>query len=130
MRGAYSKLYQQRMRIEQRTAKGQWGTTTGDDDIREVPSADLVPLSRGIEELDKRHHRGIAEFTQKLPSQVGGRGAGVGGGETGAKGGQGRRCSKDSVSAWQLGGIGGTVTGLCTQLPAPFSSSKSFMCCR
>ena len=90
VRGAYSKLYQQRMRIEQRNAKGQWGTTTGDDDIREVPSADLVPLSRGIEELDKRHHRGIAEFTQKLPSQVGGRGAWSGGGIVLSKGGIGQ----------------------------------------
>ena len=31
---------------------------------------DLEPLSRGIDELDRRHRKGIADFTQKLPSQV------------------------------------------------------------
>ncbi len=70
VRGAYSKLYQARLRIEQRTTRGQWGTVTGDDDVREVPITDLEPLSRGIDELDRRHRKGISDFTQRLPSQV------------------------------------------------------------
>ncbi len=57
-------------RIEQRTGKGQWGTVAGDEDIREVPVSYLEPLSRAVDELDRRHLKGIAEFTQKLPSQV------------------------------------------------------------
>ena len=70
VRGAYSRLNQAKARIDQRTAKGQWGTVLGDDDVKEVPASDLEPLSRGIEELDRRHRKGIAEFTQRLPSQV------------------------------------------------------------
>ena len=70
MRGAYSRLNQAKARIAQRTALGQWGTVAGDDDVREVPVEDLEPLSRGIDELDRRHRKGIADFTQKLPSQV------------------------------------------------------------
>lgn len=70
VRGAYSRLNQAKARIAQRTAQGQWGTVTGDDDVREVPVEDLEPLSRGIDELDRRHRKGIADFTQKLPSQV------------------------------------------------------------
>jgi hypothetical protein len=38
--------------------------------VRAIPAADLEPLGRGVDELDRRHRRGIAEFTQKLPSQV------------------------------------------------------------
>ena len=64
-------MNQAKVRINQRTSKGQWGTVEGDDDVREIPAADLEPLSRGIDELDRRHRKGIAEFTQKLPSQVG-----------------------------------------------------------
>ena len=72
VRGAYSRLNQAKARIGQRTSKGQWGTVEGDDDVREIPAADLEPLSRGVDELDRRHRKGIADFTQKLPSQVGG----------------------------------------------------------
>lgn len=70
VRGAYSRLNQAKARIDRRTAAGQWGTVEGDDDVRAIPAADLEPLGRGVDELDRRHRRGIAEFTQKLPSQV------------------------------------------------------------
>ncbi|GAX86220.1 hypothetical protein CEUSTIGMA_g13633.t1 [Chlamydomonas eustigma] len=70
IRVAYSRLSSSRARIQQRTQQGQWGTVTGDEDIREMPAADFEPLNRALEELDKRHRRGIADFTQKLPSQA------------------------------------------------------------
>ena len=70
MRTAYAKLHQARARIEQRTGKGQWGTVAGDEDIRIIPPSDLEPLNLSIDELDRRHRKGIADFTQSLPPEI------------------------------------------------------------
>ncbi|KAG1679629.1 hypothetical protein FOA52_006146 [Chlamydomonas sp. UWO 241] len=70
VRASYSKLFAARARIDSRTAAGQWGTAAGDEQIRAISASELEPLLVGVEELDRKHRKGIADFTHRLPSQA------------------------------------------------------------
>uniref|UniRef100_A0A7S3QYS6 Gamma-tubulin complex component n=1 Tax=Dunaliella tertiolecta TaxID=3047 RepID=A0A7S3QYS6_DUNTE len=70
VQSAERRLLAKQWRIKERTAAGQWGTVAGEDDISSVPSEELLPVEKRVDELQRVHARALQTFTQQLPAQA------------------------------------------------------------
>jgi hypothetical protein len=66
---AERQLHALRIKAEQNTAAGNWGSS-GVDSSTTVAIPELEDISRSLDKLQKSHEALLTTFTQQLPAQV------------------------------------------------------------